>query len=284
MSRKIDGNFIMAALKRIAICLSVYLAVFFSYSLILSYFFGIAYAPEYHMSFFIGSIVLSVLLFLYKYLKTKKRNSEIEKQNKLLKEHYEMIQEMYNGNAKLYHDFHNHMNIIYHLLEEKDFQEAKTYIEKISEPVREISKFSMTGNDVVDIVINSKRKIMEQHGIKFAVKAEFPPGMHIDSHDICIILTNLLDNALESSVREKGRGGQPLEVQLIMRRIHGFMFIKITNFCKKEPGRFLYSTKENPALHGFGLQNVKNVVGKYHGILKTEYSENQFKVLVMIPL
>ena len=268
-----------------AFCFILYLIVSLCYIFILACFFGIVYAAEYYRPLFVCGIILIAMLILHEYIGTQRSKKEAEKQNVLLIEQYTALEEMYQANGKLYHDFHNHMNVLYHLIGREDFEEAKSYIEKISEPVREISEFSLTGNDIVDIVINSKRKRMDQNGIGVMVNAEFPAGMSIDVHDICIILSNLLDNAIEGAVNSlicSSKVQRP-EIKIVIRRIHGFLFLKVVNSCEKKLNGGLYSTKTRNGMHGFGLRNIKEIVEKYDGSFQVRYCDNLFEALVMIP-
>lgn len=287
MSKKVDIKSIIVTPKNICImCLMVYVLTFLSYIFILGYFFGVIYAPEYYRPFFICGIFLVISLVFYRYMNIRRIKEEVERQNIFLRNQYSVLQEVYDGNAKLYHDFHNHINVIYHLIEKENFDEAKKYIGKISEPVREISELSLTGSDVVDIVIHSKKRWMEQNNIKLKVNVEFPTGTHISSYDMCIILSNLLDNAMESAMElsEFNKTMQSPEVDCIIRRVQGFLFVKIVNPCKMKSNKLFYTTKKDVTLHGFGLQNVKNTVDKYNGTFNIECENSRCEVLIMIPL
>lgn len=145
--------------------------------------------------------------------------------NHLLEENYKMINEIYTGNAKLYHDLNNHLNVVYQLMDAGSTHEAQEYIRKISMPIDKLSKTVWTGEDVVDVVINSELEKMKEKGIASEINVEFPKNTNILPHDICTILANLLDNAIEAA-EPLGSSGN---ISLTIRRIHHFLTIKVSN-------------------------------------------------------
>ena len=122
-----------------------------------------------------------------------------EMRNHLLEENYKTINAIYMSNAKLHHDLNNHLNVLYQLLEDGNTDEAKEYIKNISTPIMKLSKTVWTGMDVIDVIINSKLEKMKEKAISFEINVEFPQNTNISSHDMCTILGNLLDNAIEAA-------------------------------------------------------------------------------------
>ena len=117
------------------------------------------------------------------------------------------------------------MNVLYQLLDEEKTLEAKNYITEISRPIMQLSKTTWTGIDVVDVVINSKLGKMKEKGITCNVNVEFPQNTNIKPHDMCTILANFLDNAIEASEKLKIPGN----ISLTIRRINHFLLIKVSN-------------------------------------------------------
>lgn len=204
-----------------------------------------------------------------------------EMRNALLEEKYESISEIYANNAKLYHDLNNHLNVLYQLIEQGNHDEAKVYINKISKPVMKLTKTIWTGVDVVDVIINSKLEEMKEKGIAADIQVEFPKNTNIMSQDICTILANLLDNAIEAT--ECMDNPEPIE--LVIRKINYFLLIKVTNSCHDTMNKFEQypeTTKENKLLHGWGLPSVKDTVSKYNGTLKCEKENGRFVVSAIL--
>ena len=98
----------------------------------------------------------------------------------------------------------NHLNALYQLIDLGNTEEAKEYIQEISKPTLKLSNIIWTGIDVVDVVINSKLEEMRKKGIEADIDVEFPNNSNIRSNDICTILANLLDNAIEATEKIDG--------------------------------------------------------------------------------
>jgi len=101
--------------------------------------------------------------------------------------------------------------------------------------------------------------------------------------DLCTILTNLLDNAIEACEKLPETSAKKLSVTI--RRINRFIMIQIANSCLEEPvmtkGNFVTS-KADRRHHGWGMKNIKSAVEKYYGTMEYEYSGNMYTVSVML--
>ncbi|GFI23338.1 hypothetical protein IMSAGC011_02126 [Lachnospiraceae bacterium] len=234
------------------------------------------------LSFIIVLAFLSFILYFIVVTREEKMKLNFsEMRNHLLEENYRTINEIYMSNAKLHHDLNNHLNVLYQLLEVGNTEEAKKYIKNISTPIMRLSKTIWTGADVIDVIINSKLEKMKEKGISSEINVEFPQNTNISSHDMCTILANLLDNAIEAtSGLEK-----PGKISLTIRKINFFLMIKISNSCANHNEEFLYypkTTKKNKELHGWGFPSVVDTVQKYNGSLKCVNKDNQFIVKIML--
>ena len=204
----------------------------------------------------------------------------LEMRNTLLSENYKELSEIYRNNSKLYHDLNNHLNVLYQLLNEENINEAKDYIKEISKPILGLSKTAWTGIDVVDVVINSKLQKMNETEIMSDINVEFPKACNILPNDVCTILSNLLDNAIEATQKVE----ESKYIKLIIRRAKYFLFIRVSNPCKKmkEFEVLPKTTKDNKNLHGWGLQSVNDVVEKYNGRMECLNIGTEFVVNIML--
>lgn len=234
---------------------------------------------------FLGVVFIASFLFgLYFVTESKEQKMNLkitQTRNQLLEKNYQALNDIYTSNAKLYHDLNNHLNVLYQFLEEGEMDEAKEYIREISQPIQKLTKTVWTGVDVVDVIISSKVEKMRNKGISWDINAEFPKHTNIQPYDLCTILSNLLDNAVEA-VERTGRKGN---ISLTIRKINYFLMIRLMNSCIEKNNSFdalPKTTKKDKTMHGWGLQNVQETVQKYGGTLKFRQEENQFIVDVMI--
>lgn len=230
-------------------------------------------------------ILLVFCLFVAYYVianKEERMKLNFEKlRNNLLEENYNVIRESYINNAKLYHDMNNHFNVIYQLIGEGKNEVAQSYIREIGMPIIELSKTVWTGNDVVDVIINSKIEKMIARNIEYEINVEFPDNTNISQHDMCSILGNLLDNAIEATEKL----AQDRKFSLTIRRINQFIMVKAENTCLdtfKTFSVFPETTKEERELHGWGLPSVMDAVEKYNGTMKCSCEGGVFTVVVLL--
>lgn len=213
--------------------------------------------------------------------KEKMKLAVSEMRTQLLEQQYKEMSDIYTENAKLYHDLNNHLTVLYQLLEDEKTSEAKRYVAKISEPIKNLSRVVWTGEDVIDVVINSKLQRMKDKEIRVEVNIEFPHNTNLLPNDMCTLLANLLDNAIEATEKERKKGN----ISLTIRRINHFLMIRIVNPCDKEDNddiKYLETAKQNKSLHGWGLQSVRSVVEKYDGTMKCKIENHEFVVTIML--
>ena len=235
--------------------------------------------------------VLSVVLMMAVLVFNMNRQYEVEKelarlkdrQAELLERDYTVLISAYAANAKLFHDFHNHIGALRQLLSHQKYEEAVQYLDELKAPVREMAQTHWTGDETADYLINSKAAMAAEYGIQLQAEVEFPRNANIRSADLCAILGNLLDNALEASRKVPDPGER--FVRLTIRRIHQMLVIKVENrfaVLPVEEGGALKTTKTEGGLHGWGLQSVRTAVEKYEGTLQTTCAGDVFRAVATL--
>lgn len=205
-----------------------------------------------------------------------------QEHTELLEHDYQILSNTYAANAKLFHDFHNHIEVLYRYLTQGSSMEAIKYLEELRTPIKLITETVWTGDEAIDYLISSKLSIAEQEQIKTTVNIEFPRKTDIRSTDLCTILGNLLDNALEASCIAKDN---LRFLSLTIRRINDMLVIKIENGCEKDQYQKsgeLQTSKENNGLHGWGLSSARTATEKYDGTLETTYKNGVFQAVVIL--
>ncbi len=112
---------------------------------------------------------------------------------------------------------------------------------------------------------------------------EFPQRTNIRSVDLCAILGNLLDNAIEAARQVPDRSGRT--VTLTIRRIHQMLVIKVENTFAAAPiqeNGGLKTTKTGGGLHGWGLKSARTAAEKYDGTVQTSVSGEVFRAVATL--
>ena len=221
--------------------------------------------------------------FYYRLCQIRKEQENIALQNELLAKNYQVAKESYESNARLYHDMGNHFSMIQSYLADGKVEEARTYLDRLGKDRAAYSVERFTGIEAVDYILSQKAAFAKQQNVETSIHAEYPKDCKIDPVDLCTILTNLLDNAMEACGKLPEASAKILSVTI--RRINQFIIIQIANSCIEEPviskGNFKTS-KTDKRHHGWGMKNVRLAVEKYHGTMEYEYNKNMFIVSVML--
>ena len=221
--------------------------------------------------------------FSYRLCQIRKEQENIALQNELLAKSYQVAKESYESNARLYHDMGNHFSMIQSYLADGKVEEARTYLDRLGKDRAAYSVERFTGIEAVDYILSQKAAFARQQNVETSIHAEYPKDCKIDPVDLCTILTNLLDNAMEACGKLPEASAKILSVTI--RRINQFIIIQIANSCIEEPviskGNFKTS-KTDKRHHGWGMKNVRLAVEKYHGTMEHEYNKNMFTVSIML--
>ena len=232
------------------------------------------------------SVILMFSVLVYNLNRHYEAEKEIvrlkEEQAELLDRDYQSLNRLYSENARLFHDLHNHIELLHRHLTHGNVNEAVEYLEDLRGPVREITNSGWTGDEAVDYLIGNKIAAAQEQQIAAEVNMEFPRHTNIRSADLTAILGNLLDNALEAA--KKAQGDRRF-IRLTVRRINNMLVIKVENGCESPPvskqGELITSKTEG-GLHGWGLKSVRAAAEKYDGIVETMYEDHVFRAVVTL--
>lgn len=234
----------------------------------------------------LGIAIIAGLCFSYLFYRLKIMENEqvfTARQNLLLQKNYELAQAAYQANAELYHDMRNHFLMLQNYLAEGKIDEAQNYLEKLSGSKVVPNGEHWTGIEAIDYILGQKIASAKQHQIAVTINAEYPRDCKIEPVDLCTIITNLLDNAIEGA--EKCPEYIDKKIDITIRRIHQFVLIRIINSTAAPPVQHngqLITTKKDKQKHGWGVKSVLSAAEKYNGTVKYDYADFMFSVSVML--
>lgn len=202
-------------------------------------------------------------------------------QSNLQYQYYNNLESKYQESRKLIHDIRNHLNTIEELYNTEDTESAKAYTKDIHKMLNELNQKYYTSNRVLNIILNDKFQSIKNTSIKIDYRIGDVDLDFIKDIDITTIFANLLDNAIESAIGVKEKSYINIDID----KFNEFIVIKITNSMDKIPIRDRYRFKSNKKNHeGIGIENVKKAIEKYEGSIVVDYTENEFKVNIVIPI
>lgn len=135
-----------------------------------------------------------------------------------------------------------------------------------------------TGNRMADAILNSKLSLAAERKIRVKAQAQIPVALTVSELDLCIIIGNLLDNAMEACTE------LPEEERLIriyMEMKGNYLYLALTNTAAGSKKHSFRSTKGEG--HGFGIARVEAVVKKYGGYVTRASEDGAFSTEVLLP-
>ena len=237
---------------------------------------------------FVGEIVLIYFWQNYReLLEERQKHLAEEQQIKSIKQRLEEAEGFYGNVRKVRHEMKNHLTNIKGLAAGEQYEEIASYIQKIDETMQELEYKYATGNAVTDVIVNDKWRKAEKLGIRF--EADFQYNGEISAFDIGMILSNLLDNAIEAceKIEQEKRF-----IRISLKRKKQFLLIDVKNSFDgtinwQDNRQLPLSTKESDAPdiimeHGIGLKNVSDIAERYYGGIKIKVREQVFHITVML--
>ena len=208
--------------------------------------------------------------------------STINYQNKLLKNQMEEVHHVYMTMRGWRHDYHNHMQSLKAYLAKGNIEEAKAYLSQLETDLEDINLLFDTGNIGVDAILNSKISLAIDNGIPVDYKATVPEKTTVTDIDLCVLLGNLIDNAVEACCEV------PKDEQFIRLYIGQFkkqLYISVSNATnetvRKLDEEYISHKRGN---HGHGLKRINLIVEKYEGYINRKNEAGVFVTEVMLPL
>lgn len=203
-------------------------------------------------------------------------------QRELIETHYREVENMYRQIRGWRHDYRNHIQMMKVLAANGDMDALKVYLDELDTDLNTVDTVVKTGNPMADAILNSKISLARSRNIPTQVDAHIPVKLKMSELDLCCIIGNLFDNAMEASM------ALPEEKRLI--RVYMDMkgtqlYISFTNFtaAKKlnKVGRGFKTSKGEG--HGFGLVRMDDIVSRYDGYLSRNSEDGAFTTEILIP-
>ena len=203
-------------------------------------------------------------------------------QRQLIETHYQEVENMYRQMRGWRHDYRNHIQTMKVLASGGDLEGIRSYLDRLDTDLNTVDLAVKTGNAMADAILNSKISLAKSRDIPVRVEAHIPVKLKMSELDLCCVIGNLFDNAIEASL------ALPPEERLI--RVYLDMkgtqlYLSFTNFTaqgkrEKRNGRFLTTKGEG---HGFGLVRVDAIVERLDGYLSRNSEDGAFTTEILIP-
>ena len=231
----------------------------------------------------IAALIFILLEYLLQRIMKREEDKTIIYQNKLMKQQMDEIENIYMTMRGWRHDYHNHLQSLKGYLSLNKVEQMKDYLNELETDLDSIDTLYHSGNLQLDSILNAKLAIAEKGQIRIRCDASIPPRLHVSDLDLCVILGNLLDNAIESCRKIKDPDERFIRVYIGILKKQ--LYISITNATSetvKQRTDHYFTTKRGD--HGHGLKRVDQVVKKYDGYLNRQNEPGVFATEIVLPL
>ena len=202
-------------------------------------------------------------------------------QSELIEKQVREIQNMYRQVRGWRHDYRNHINNMKIQLSEGNYDKLSDYLNELADDLDTVDTVIKTGNVMADAILNSKLNVAEKMNIKLNVKANVPDKLPMSDVELCSMLGNILDNAVEAcgTIPEEERF-----MRVYIGKLKGQLYLSVQNSAgkvRKSKNTYL-STKDGE--HGYGLFRIDRVAKKYGGYVNRQNEDGVFATEIMVPL
>lgn len=268
----------------------IYILVFVTFTLITSLLASNNYQTESIMkqsvvTILIALLTITLIIMIFSLLINVASNNYYTALNTLLEKqvsaqiaHYEKLEKLNSDMRTFRHDYINHLSSINALIGEGCYDDAQNYIDKLTESTHRNEAIFHTGNRLADAILTDKSESCRDHA-----DIEFDGCItdKIGNSDICIILANALDNAVEACKKCPERGKITVAAQI--RQGYWTMTMRNPTVSADSEG-IMKTSKEDERNHGFGLLSIEQTVKKYDGTMAVSIKDGMFEMSVVLKI
>ena len=203
-------------------------------------------------------------------------------QQELIETHYREVDNMYRQIRGWRHDYRNHIQTMKAYAAAEDWDAIKRYLDLLDDDLTTVDTVIKTGNPMADAILNSKISLAKSKNIQVIADADIPLTLKSSEIDLCCIIGNLFDNAIEASMKLP-EDKRMIRVYMDMRNTQ--LYISFTNLTAgkklKKEGKLFRSTKGKG--HGFGLVRIDAIVERLDGYISCNSEDGAFTTEILLP-
>ena len=193
----------------------------------------------------------------------------------------ETLRESQEKTREYRHDMRHHMQYISCCIENEKLEHAQEYIQKICSEI-EANKVSLfCENEAANLIFSAFAGRAKEYNVPIKIKAQIPKNIHVEERDLCVLLSNALENALHAcqNLKEKGKSGS-IEVTAFEKNKK--LFLQFINSCDSDIVFVHGIPVTNQPDHGIGVHSICALVERYEGLYTFEVVEDKFVLRVSL--
>ncbi len=220
-----------------------------------------------------------VLLFAVLILADHERLEQAGRLASLRENYYQGLQREQRQVRQLRHDLRNHLTALQGMLEAGGTDKALSYLEEIAGSPAPRGGGRFCENETANVVLSAKAGEMERKGLTGDFAVSLPTGLPVADTDLCALLGNALDNAIEAA-----RGTEDRKITVRCRVEKGLFMLRVENAVRGAVSPGLETGKADKSAHGFGVAGMREIAVRYGGTLEARVRAGRFELVVCFPL
>lgn len=206
----------------------------------------------------------------------EKRVAAFEKE--IMQNYYREVEQMYTKMRGWRHDYRHHIQAMKVHAANGEYEEIDKYLDMLDDDLTNVETVIRTGNRMADAILNSKLSVAGERQIKVKAEAKIPVNLTVSELDLCIIIGNLLDNAIDACMELPPK--QRL-IRIYMEMKGHYLYLSLINTAGGRKKHNFSTTKGEG--HGLGISRIDAIVKKYGGYVKRASEDESFSTEVLLP-
>lgn len=213
------------------------------------------------------------------YQKTLEQKS-MEQRIAMYQNQFELINQSQENIRSIRHDMKNHLLLLSHYIRQGHYKDALSYIDETEMHLDVSREYTHTGNNEIDSILNYLLNQAEQLHCEIETQIKVPNEKIISDFDLNMLLSNLLENALDALKKVEKK-----YLNILIRYDKNILYISVYNSFNGQLNKkkdVLYTTKKDTQKHGYGLRNIQSIIEKYDGESIFQQENNIFKADIIL--
>lgn len=210
-----------------------------------------------------------------------KENALLSQQMEIQTDNIIALEKSYRAQRKATHEFRSQLQTISDLLALGEIDEAQKYIQTIQGQQTTRIFCVNSHHPIIDAVLNHKYQTAKECGIDVQVKVNNLSSVSIETNQLVVLLSNLLDNAIEGCCRVAGE--RALHCSIVASDVL-LLSVRNTSQPVKIWNNTIETSKKSKINHGYGLSQVQSILGQLHAEYAFDYLDGWFTFVAEIPL
>lgn len=204
----------------------------------------------------------------------------VEYQTEQSEQHLNEVRSIHREMRGYKHDFHHHLQTLKGYMQAGEYERVVSYIDELDEKLQNVDTLLKTGNVSLDAILSAKLAQAKSEDIAVTIKANVPDKLTLTDVELCIIIANLLDNAIEACSDVDSERFMRIYIAMKGKMLY-FSMLNSAGEKKSKKGGLFASNKTG--IHGFGLRRAEAIIEEHGGWCKYNSEDGAFTSEFLVP-